>query len=94
MRMRFEWDEGKNDINVRKHGIDFTDVPQIFSSPMLVGLDDREDYGEDRWVGMGWLRDILIVVVWTEPREGTIRVISARKANGHERRRYEKDLSH
>ncbi len=41
--MRFEWDEGKNNINVRKHGIDFTDVPQIFSTPMFVSLDDRED---------------------------------------------------
>lgn len=92
--MRFEWDEGKNSINVRKHGIDFTDVLEVFSGPMLVGLDDREDYGEDRWIGIGWLRDILVVVVWTEPREDTIRVISARKADGHERRRYEKDLWH
>ncbi|MES1242321.1 MAG: BrnT family toxin [Acidobacteriota bacterium] len=90
--MRFEWDDGKCSVNVRKHGIDFADVQQVFSSPMLVDLDDREDYGEDRWVGIGWLRDTLTVVVWTKPREDSIRIISARKANRHECRLYEENL--
>lgn len=92
--MRFEWDDGKNSLNVLKHGIDFADIPQIFSGPMLVDLDEREGYGEERWVGIGWLRDILIVVVWAEHGEDAIRIISARKANGHERRRYEQDIAH
>jgi uncharacterized DUF497 family protein len=92
--MRFDWDDEKNSGNVRKHGIDFADVPQLFAGPMLVDLDDREDYGEERWVGIGWLREILTVVVWTESREDSIRIISARKANEHERRRYEKNLPH
>jgi hypothetical protein len=92
--MRFEWDDEKSGSNVRKHGIDFTDVPQIFSGPMLVDLDDREDYGEDRWFGIGWLRDILTVVVWTEPKENSVRIISARKANEYERKRYEKSFQH
>lgn len=61
---------------------------------MLVDLDDREDYGEDRWLGIGWLRDLLIVVVWPEPKEGSVRIISARKANEYERRRYEENLPH
>lgn len=92
--MRFEWDDGKSSANVRKHGIDFADVPQIFSSPMLVDLDDREHYGEERWVGIGWLRDVLVVVVWTESKEDSTRIISARKANTHERRRYEENIPH
>jgi uncharacterized DUF497 family protein len=91
--MRFDWDHWKNDANVRNHGIDFADVPPVFSGPMLVDLDDREDYGEERWVGIGWLGDILIVVVWTES-EDSIRIISARKANGYERRRYQENLPH
>ncbi len=90
--MRFEWDDAKNDVNKRKHGLDFVDVPPVFTGPMLVDLDDREDYGEERWTGIGWLRGILIVVVWTEPAEDTIRIISARGANQHERRRYEEDI--
>jgi uncharacterized DUF497 family protein len=90
--MRFECDDDKNSVNIRKHGIDFTDLPPVFAGPMLVELDDREYYGEERWTGIGWLHGILIVVVWTEPTEDTIRIISARRANGHERKRYEENI--
>ncbi|MBC8264509.1 MAG: BrnT family toxin [Anaerolineales bacterium] len=91
--MRFEWDEEKNAVNIHNHKIDFADVPPIFNSPMLVELDEREDYGEDRWIGIGILRNIVAVVVFTEPRQDTIRIISARKANKHERKRYEQALT-
>ena len=53
--MRFEWSEPKNEINISKHGIDFADVKDMFNHPMLTMLDDREDYGEDRWIGIGWI---------------------------------------
>ena len=56
-------------------------------------LDEREDYGEDRWIGIGILRNIVAVVVFTEPRQDTIRIISARKANKHERKRYKQALT-
>ncbi|MBC8447217.1 MAG: BrnT family toxin [Chloroflexi bacterium] len=91
--MRFEWDEEKNAVNIRRHKIDFADVPLVFNGPMLVELDEREDYGEDRWIGIGILRNIVAVVVFTEPRQDTIRIISARKANRHERKRYEQALT-
>jgi len=91
--MRFEWDEEKNAVNIHNHKIDFADVPPIFSRPMLVELDEREDYGEDRWIGIGILRSIVAVVVFTEPRQDTIRIISARKANKHERKRYEQAVT-
>jgi len=91
--MRFEWSEDKNAANIRNHKIDFADVPPIFGGPMLVELDEREDYGEDRWVGIGVLRNIVAVVVFTEPRQDTIRIISARKANKHERKKYERALT-
>jgi uncharacterized DUF497 family protein len=55
---------------------------------MLVDLDERQDYGEDRWKGIGLLRNIVVVVVYTEPSEGTIRIVSVRKANKYERKRY------
>jgi len=90
--MRFEWNPTKNRTNIRDHKIDLADVPPFFSGPMLVELDDREEYGEDRWVGIGFLRNIVIVVVFTEPRSDTIRIVSARKANRHERNRYEESL--
>lgn len=43
--MRFEWDEAKNEENIRKRGIDFADVVDIFNHPMLTWEDDREAYG-------------------------------------------------
>jgi len=52
--MCFEWDEAKNTANIRKHGIDFADAIDIFNHPMLAILDEREDYGEERWIG-DWL---------------------------------------
>lgn len=91
--MRFEWDEAKNQANRRKHKIDFVDVSSVFSLPMLVALDDRRDYGEERWIGMGLMSDSVIVVVWVEPTEDSIRFISARKANRQERAQYEKFLT-
>ena len=60
---------------------------------MLVELDEREDYGEDRLIGIGILRNIVVVVVFTEPQQDTIRIISARKANKYERKRYEQALT-
>lgn len=66
--MRFEWDDEKNKSNIRKHGFDFADAWEIFEAPLLAGLDDRMDYGEDRWIGVGLLRGHIIVVVFTAMR--------------------------
>jgi uncharacterized DUF497 family protein len=91
--VHFEWDDEKNKSNVRKHGFDFTDAWEIFEAPMLTGLDEREDYGEDRWIGIGLLRGRIIVVVFTERDVETIRVISLRKASRHERIKYEEAIT-
>lgn len=90
--MRFDWDEEKNQINIRKHGFDFGDSEEIFSHPMIVGLDDREDYGEDRWIGIGLLKTTVVVIVFSERDNETIRIISLRKALTHERARYAQTL--
>jgi len=93
--VRFEWDERKNEENIHKHGLDFEDASEIFDSPMLVRLDSRKDYGEDRWSGIGVTQGRAVVVVFTERDDGeTIRIISLRKALRHERKAYEKTLSH
>ena len=86
--MRFEWDETKNRVNIRKHGIDFADVPVMFRQPLVTFLDPRKDYGEDRWIGIGLLKTVAAVVVFTEPAEDTVRIISARKATHHEENIY------
>ena len=67
----------------------------MFDGPMLVRLDTRHDYGEDRWVGMGLLRSMIAVVVYVEwGDEETIRIISARRATRHESRDFHRRLSH
>jgi uncharacterized protein len=90
--MNFEWDEQKKELNIERHGFDFADAYRIFDSPMVVDLDERRDYGEDRWIGTGLLDKRVVVVVFTEPDRETTRIISLRKALSHERRRYEQYL--
>ncbi len=90
--MKYEWDESKNKANIRKHGIDFTDVIQMFDYPMVTGLDQHGDHEEDRWIGIGILKDIIAVVVFTERDESTLRIISARKATKYERKKYQEAL--
>jgi uncharacterized protein len=90
--MTYTWDEEKNRANIRKHGIDFLDVPAMFQHPMVTFPDQRKDYGEDRWIGVGILKTLLAVVVFTEPNPDTIRIISARKATQHEERIYRDEV--
>lgn len=90
--MRFEWSERKRLINLSKHGLDFRDAHKVFEAPMLVAEDDREDYGEDRWIGIGMLEGRVVIVIYTERNSATIRIISMMKALSHEQRRYEQLL--
>jgi len=92
MPMKFEWDERKNEINIRKHGFDFRDAREVFDGPLLVRLDQREDYGEDRWQGIGLIRGQVVVLIFTQRDLEVIRVISVRKATKHEREGFEKAL--
>ncbi len=90
--MKFEWDEDKNQENIRKHGFDFADAWEIFEAPMRTALDTRANYGEDRWSGIGLLGNRIVVVVFTERGGGIIRMISLRKASKYERKKFEEAL--
>jgi uncharacterized protein len=90
--MRFEWDEKKRLINIRKHGVDFADVPAIFELDTVTVIDDRVDYGETRYQTLGLLKARVILVVHTES-ETVIRIISARKANKYEEEIYFSEIS-
>ena len=92
--MKFEWDEEKNQKNIRHHRIDFADVPPVFDGPMVVALDTRKNYGEDRLIGIGLLINSVVVVVFVERIDDTIRIISARKAERHEREKFKKEIRH
>ena len=90
--MIFEWDEAKNRANVRKHGFDFAEAEEIFHGPLLVRPDTREDYGEQRWIGIGMIRGRIAFVAFAEHPQDTIRFISLRKAHHEEREEYEKAI--
>ena len=62
------------------------------SMPLLTALDTKEEYGEDRFIGIGFLKNFVVVVVYTEPEEETIRIISLRKALRHERKQFEETI--
>jgi len=86
--MEFEWDDAKDQTNIRKHGISFSEAKHIFDGPVLTRVDDRSDYGELRTISLGLLSpDAPLLVVHTARGEKT-RLISARKANRQEREIY------
>lgn len=90
--MSYEWDEQKRQVNIKKHGIDFLDVAEVFDGDMVAIPDERFDYGENRFIGIGILKNMVVVVVYTE-RDENIRIISARKATKNEQIYYFQQIS-
>ena len=90
MSIKFEWDKRKAQQNLQKHQVDFTEASTVFADTLSITIPDP-DHSEDeeRWVTIGLSnRQRLVVVVHTEEEE-TIRIISARRADRLERRKYE-----
>ena len=75
-----------------KHGLSFDEASLIFEGPTLSWLDSRFDHGEERTISVGTIRGVAAVVVVHTERAGKRRIISARLANRHERKRYEEYL--
>ena len=81
------FDPRKQADTLANRGLDFDDARHVFAGAHLTIEDDRRDYGEVRWQSIGRLNDNLVMVVWTQ--RGTARhIISMRKCNERERRRY------
>ncbi len=87
--MDFEWDDAKNVANIRKHGFHFSEAERMFQNFLLVRADIREDYGEERWIGIGMIRGRCAFAAFALRPHDTIRIISLRKANHEERKEYE-----
>jgi len=88
--MRFEWDEHKCADNIRRRNLDFADARRVFQRPVLRTLGDRHDYGEDRWIGIGMLDSVrIVIIVFVVVDENTTQIFSMRQALTHERRRYQ-----
>lgn len=86
--MQLEWDSDKAAANVSRHGVSFELAMLVFiDNDRLIKRDERFDYGEERIITMGHVNNRLHVVVYTQTND-IIRIISARKANRREQKRY------
>ena len=81
------WDEAKRKKNLRDHGIDLAEVACVFDAPMVTVEDQRESYGEQRLLSLGWFRNRVVFLVWTEHND-CARMISCRYGDKHETRAY------
>ncbi|HEY5208638.1 MAG TPA: BrnT family toxin [Stellaceae bacterium] len=82
-----EWDEAKRARTLRERGLDFTDAERIFAGKYFTRQDGRREYGETRYITVGFLSDRFVVVVWTS-RSGGRRIISLRYGHDWEKERF------
>ncbi len=82
--MAITFDPAKRAWTIENRGLDFIDATEVFASnPRATAVDDRRDYGEDRYITAGFLRWRLVVIVWT-PRGADRHVISMRFCHAKE----------
>ena len=89
--MEISYDAEKRALTLEKRGLDFEDAVHVFAGTTIDIEDDREDYGEVRWLTFGTLNDRLVALVWT-PRGEARHIISMRKANDREKKKHQARL--
>jgi len=84
--MKFVWDEKKNRLNIKKHGINFTQACSAFSDPLRKEYYDsiHSSPDEDRYILVGFAPNSVLLISFTELEPDIFRIISARKAKNHE----------
>ena len=85
--MPTEFDTVKRTTTLAARGLDMARAEEVLAGATLTVEDDRRDYGEDRFITIGFLDGAMVVLVWT-PRAGRHRIISMRQANERERTLY------
>lgn len=85
--MEISYDPEKRARVLAERELDFEDAVQVFAGTTVELLDDRKDYGEERYQTLGWLKDRLVMIVWT-PRDEARHIISMRKANDREKKKF------
>ena len=91
--MNYVWDRRKSRKNLTRHGIAFEDAIGIFDGPTLEKVDDRFDYGEIRVYAIGVANGLEVTVIYTDVSESERRIISAWRAERHERAAYWQSLA-
>jgi len=86
--MRYSWDEEKSRGNLARHKIVSEDAAHIFEGPTVERIDDRFGYGETRVYAIGLVNGLEVTVIYTDRDNDERRIISAWRAESHERRIY------
>jgi uncharacterized protein len=86
--LQVTWRGDKHAANIRNHKVSFLRAALIFENEILETIDDREDYGELRYVALGRVQTAVYRVVYTRPDDRTVHIISAWKANKHDQKAY------
>ena len=89
--MEFEWDREKAKKNIRKHKVSFDEAVTVFHDPLSATFDDPDhSVGEQRLITVGYSSGGHLLVISHTERGKAIRIISARHATAHERKRHER----
>ena len=89
--LKFEWDDKKNQNNIKKHGISFEEATSVFEDDeSLIIADDEHSKDEERFIliGFSFKANLLVVCHCYRNKDAIIRIISARKADSKERQKY------
>ena len=89
--MEISYHPEKREQTLAERELDFEDAVHVFAGRTIDFIDDRQDYGEERWITFGRLKGRLVALVWT-PRGEARHIISMRKANDREQEKYEGQL--
>lgn len=90
--MEFEWDPRKAEINLRKHGVSFTEAGTVFGDELAITVPDPDhSKDEERYITIGWSNQRRLLMVSHTDRGDRIRIISARELTKTERKVYEEE---
>jgi uncharacterized protein len=85
------FDPAKRQKTLEERGLDFADAAKVFAGRYFTVADERREYGEPRFISVGILKGRMVMVVWT-PRGEARHIISMKKTNGRETRRYKAEM--
>lgn len=86
--MEIEFDPAKRERILRERQLDLAEAAELLLGECLTEVDDRFDYGEQRWLSYGLLRGEVVACIWVGQEEDGVRIVTMRKANRNEQERY------
>ena len=89
--MLIEYDSDKRDKTLSDRGLDFCDAPIVWSGQHFTKIDNRVDYGEERFITVGFIESTMVIIAWTRRGKGR-RIISMRKCNEREQTAYKQQF--